>query len=765
MKYEVDTENNAEKRASLVSPGNGMSGCLVLVVLLLSAAIVAMSATMYVFTSARLNEVTLPPLQEDGHTCQSDECIISAARIITSLDPSADPCHDFYQFACGGWIENNPIPDGSSQKNQFQVLNDDLTYKIKHTLETPDTTLTLKPLKQARSMYKTCMDEETMEKMGVEPMLKVLRAIGLTDLPLDHEKRLNETDDSELAHWQSVIANSERMLGYSILFSLHVGEHPMNTSKFVIQINQGNLGFPEKVSSKESEEEAKVIEVYIAHYIDLLVKRVPGAKVNTSRVAHEVLQFSKQLRNLTVENENKKDLLSQLEEITFADLQNITDSNLNLSISDPNRLNWTEYVNFVFDGLNVTLDFDSELIIVKNTEYFQKLSELLQNTPAETIERYIWWRVFSALAPHTMKEFREARKKFWQATTGIIEDLPKWKVCAYKVNEIFGMAIGYEYIKKHFNEEAKQKALEMVNDIHKAFEDMVKEVDWMDEATKNITIQKINAVMPFIGFPDWMLIPGAMEKYYEGIEVVDGEWFASHMKIVEVYHNTTLKKLNTKPDRNIFVAFPTTVNAFYSPQMNSITFPAGILHPPFYGLGLESLNYGAIGAIIGHEFTHGFDNDGRQFDLDGNLKEWWTNKTLTEYKSRVQCIVDQYSNYYFEPLGKNYTVNGKITQGENIADNGGLREALRAYEILKTRQAQQHWGRKSAPDPEPYLPGFANFSHKQLFFLGYANVSLNDEITIVVIAHGLITLASTLLALLLITHFTKAALIINHQKR
>ncbi|XP_059491150.1 neprilysin-4-like isoform X2 [Neocloeon triangulifer] len=728
MKYTVsapgepDSSANSPRKGPIVNISAGMSGRLVLVIVLLSAAVVALAVAMLVLTSTRLSGVARYH-QEEGYTCQTDECVISAARIIKSLDTTADPCEDFYQFACGGWIENNPMPEEYSQWDQFRALRENLLHTIREILDDKDTALTPKPLSQARSLYKTCLDQDALEKLGVAPLLKIIRSIGLPEVPFGPESP-QAALDTVPAPWLNVVTKTQRNLGASVLFNLYVAEHPRNTSKNVISLDQASPGFSERylLDPTRFSKEVKLYEEYVKDMIELLVTNVPGAKINASAVAQEVVEFSKMLAHVTTPVEERRDLHSQAQEMSINDLQNISDSKLDFSKNNPSRLDWAQYMREVFHGVNVTIDLDNDLVIVMDTKYFQKLAELLQKTSPETIDRYLWWRIFSSLAPLTLKQFRDLASDLAQKVMGHSAQTPRWRSCASSVNANFGMAISFEYVKRHFHEDARQKALEMVNDIHVAFEEMVHNLDWMDDSTKNRTLEKAHAIRPFVGFPEWLLYPGELERYYHGMEVVDGELFSTYVGLASNAAKRMLEELAHQPDRNKFISSPTTVNAFYSPVLNSITFPAGLLHPPFYGLGLEALNYGAIGAIMGHELTHGFDDQGRQYDLHGNLKQWWSNETLHEYNHRVQCIIDQYGKYHVQSLGSNFTVNGVNTQGENIADNGGLREAQRAYGYLKARQIRLARTRKGLADLEPSLPGLSHFSHKQLFYLGFAHM-------------------------------------------
>ncbi|GBP03197.1 Endothelin-converting enzyme homolog [Eumeta japonica] len=381
--------------------------------------------------------------------------------------------------------------------------------------------------------------------------------------------------------------------------------------------------------------------------------------------------------------------------------------------------NWERYLELVFANTNVTLHPQKDRIIVMDLPYLQKLSILLADTPPLTIERFLWWSVFSTVAPMTLASFRDLGFEFSRAVFGLRQRTPRWKSCAANVNANFGLALSYMYVRAHFDQHSRKKSIEMIEDVRDAFAGAVGELDWMDGTTRSRTLSKLRAIRNFVGFPAWLYNETKLDHHYKQAEVVEGKLFQTYLKLTNAAVKKSLESLREKPDRNRWVATPTTVNAFYSATLNSVTFPAGILQPPFYGNGIEAINYGSIGAIMGHEVTHGFDDQGRRYDEEGNLKQWWSAATLEHYHGKVQCIIDQYSKYHMAQL-PNYTVHGFNTQGENIADNGGLRAALSAYDLLAKRQPVETRTR---------LPGLPQYTPRQLFFLGFAQIWCGNTTT------------------------------------
>ncbi|CAB3369730.1 Hypothetical predicted protein [Cloeon dipterum] len=652
----------------------------------------------------------LPFESRTNHTtCETAECFDSAARIRLSMDATVNPCENFYQFACGGWIEKNPIPKRLPMVSQFTILTEDVTAKIKYILEAVNTNSTLGPLKQARSLYKACLDDEKMEEISVNPLFRTLAELGFYYFNNQHQPSL-----LSVPNWQKTIAWSEKLLGTSLLFNMDVIRHPKNTSKHVIYISDGNLkSFMDNALKFNNVDRDAEIDL-MADYISLLPKNSEKHRTEAETIAQEAYNLSRELKHL--QEELKKDVTAlPYEEMTLANLQRITDSEMDKENAMQTRFVWLDYMETVFNGLN--LNWDKERVIVKNSLYFKSWTKLMRESGYQTIRSFQWWKIFSYLAPFTTNKFRAPQRKALKAG-------PKWKDCAEGVAQIFGMAIGHEYVSKYFEKNQKEKVAEMVTNIKSALKDRMESRNWMDNATKKLAMEKIDTVSSHVGFSDRLFVPGEIEEYYQSLHIVDGEWFTSMINIHVFMHHLKVKKLAEQSHSLYGIQSPVAVNAFYSIDSNSITIPAAILRPPLYGLGLEALNYGAIGTIIGHELIHGFDDRGRHRDLNGNQKQWWTNESVAEFNKRKQCLIEQISQYSYKIADTNYKVNGEVTQGENIADSGGIHVALHAYDLMMARRKQSQM-----EDPEPSLSGLTGFSNRQLFFLSFANVmckSLTD---------------------------------------
>ncbi|KAK7791478.1 hypothetical protein R5R35_006851 [Gryllus longicercus] len=417
------------------------------------------------------------------------------------------------------------------------------------------------------------------------------------------------------------------------------------------------------------------------------------------------------------------------EDLTVDELQRLTDGAANDSLQvslDPRAtcppaesacrvqgVRWRALLQRLFaDARNVTLELDGRdrLLLVNNARYLRALAALLARVDRTVLQNYLWWVMVETLSPHTDRAMRDLKVSYLEEVTDSHTQPARSLFCASAVNRMMGMAVSVGVADPAFPKTTGHKVSQMLEDVRSAFAARVSRLDWMDARTKAATREKVAAMTSFVGFPDWLLDSQSLEEYYQGLVVDELGYLNTLLRINQLLISTMLDSLRSPEESPGWVTDPTDVNAFHTFQANAITVPIGILQFPFYDLGLEVLNYGAIGSILGHELTHGFDDQGRQFDKNGNMRQWWSNATVSEYVNKTECFVRQYSRYRLEEI--NAKVDGRLTLGENIADNGGLREALAAYRLLAAR----------LPRAEPKLPGLEHHSLDQLFFLAFANV-------------------------------------------
>ncbi|XP_045459910.1 neprilysin-4-like [Melitaea cinxia] len=634
--------------------------------------------------------------------CLSEVCVNTASRVLAAMNKSVDPCEDFYEYACGGWIEKNPVPEWATSWDQLAILRERLVSDLRELLEDSNNEGLPESVLKAKAMYRTCIDVDKLEEKGIEPIQNLLESLGLPKRP--------PTEPTANLTWEDVAGRGRRMLGLSVLVSVQVSEDVRNTSRNRVVIEQVSPGFSDRYL-RQPEQFAHELEQY--HKYIKSVINIADAEADAEEFANDIIDISKKLAMAMTPTEVRRSGTHLFHELSVAQLARGSGA--------PHWLehDWQKYIDLVFANTSVVLDQNHDRVIVMDLPYLQKLAVVLAEADPLVIEKFLWWSVFSTVAPMTKSAFRDLGFEFSKAVFGLQQTTPRWKSCTSNVNANFGVALSYLYVKKHFDQTSRQKAIEMIEDVREAFAQAAAQLQWMDDATRATTLSKLRAIRTFVGFPSWLLARAQLDDHYKHVEVVEGDLFESYLKLTWAMVKKSLETLREKPDRNRWVATATTVNAFYSATLNSVTFPAGILQPPFYGNGIEAINYGSIGAIMGHEITHGFDDQGRRYDEHGNLAQWWSAGTLEHYAARVRCIVRQYSNYSLPEL-PGYQVHGFNTQGENIADNGGLRAALRAYERLARRRPA---ARRAA------LPGLAALRPHQLFFLGFAQIWCGNSTT------------------------------------
>ncbi|XP_023238292.1 neprilysin-1-like isoform X1 [Centruroides sculpturatus] len=369
------------------------------------------------------------------------------------------------------------------------------------------------------------------------------------------------------------------------------------------------------------------------------------------------------------------------------------------------EFDWLDYLNVLLP----TTITEEEPIVLYALPYLKELRNILRETHQRTIHNYSIWRLVKQILPFLVGEYAQKRSEFREILYGVSADRARWTHCVDLVNKRMGMAVGALFIRDNFDPKSKETALEMIHNIREAFNELLEENYWMDVETRAVAKEKANAMNERIGYPDLLTSPVELSKEYDALIIHEQYFLINLFNVLKFEASKNLLKLRQPVNKDRWTTEPAVVNAFYDPNKNDIVFPAGILQPLFYSQYFpKSLNYGGIGVVIGHEITHGFDDKGRQFDKDGNLKQWWNNATINRFRERTQCIIDQYSSYVLEDT--NLNVNGKMTQGENIADNGGLKQAYRAYKKWVSREGE-----------ELSLPGL-NLTHDQLFFLNYAQI-------------------------------------------
>ncbi len=560
---------------------------------------------------------------------------------VADMDPKVEACTDFYQYAVGGWLEKNPIPSDRPRWGSFDELrqrNQDSLRQILEELAADKASPAGSDERKLGDFYGSCMDEPAIEVAGVKPIEPELaRIAAIQGLPALRE---------EIGRLQA--------MGVNVLFNFGSEEDRKDSSKVIAAALQGGLGLPDqeyytKADAKSVELRAK----YVAH-VQKMLELAGGTPDRAAADAKAIMDLETKLAEVS---QNKVDIRDP--DKTYHPMT------LTAFAKDTPNYAWT----FYFAEQKVP---SGTPVNVWQPSYFQATDKLLTSVPLPTWKAYLRWRLLAAAAPTLSKAFVDEDFAFNGKTlSGTPELQPRWKRCVNATDNAMGMALGRVYVKKYFPPEAKKRADELVKNLLLALNDDLQTLPWMGESTKKAAAAKVAAFLPRIGYPNqW--------RDYSSLSISRGSYAANVEAATRFEWKRDIAKIGKPTDVNDWGLTPATVNASYNPAKNALTFPAGILQPPFfYPEGDDAINYGSIGGVIGHEITHGFDNSGRKFDAKGNQVDWWTEADAKAFDERAKCIIQQFDGYYVEP---DLHQNGELVQGESIADLGGLAIAHRAYQ-------------------------------------------------------------------------------------
>ncbi|CAB3227830.1 unnamed protein product [Arctia plantaginis] len=689
--------------------------------------------------------------------CESRECLRSAANLALSMDKSADPCDDFYQYVCGNWGSDHPRPDSFESYDWFRDKQTKV-YSIVRDFLNKNTTHHPKPVQQAKDMFNGCMDTATLDKRGLKPVMSALESLGLPPFPTF----INATDDFDYStyefNWLDAVIKIKTQIGMDVLIGFDIFTDPRNSSLYrlvmgspettnpfpsthnkrkrhngrkdlgsLIKIIEESKKFVRHMDrrsdkSDDDEKRAQVHKIFYAELIKLFViesDNVKKSKLSEVELDQNIILSSEEYYNrnddiyeLEVNNSTEiddDDYDLSIPEYKIEEIQSHTDAVVENNNGTASPI-WKKYLEGIFNVSKVALDFEKDKVLVADPDlkYMSLMAAYISKTPPVVLELYIWVKVVEVMAVHTTTELQALFQRAYEQSHSQATTPPRSLQCANAVNDMLGMAVSYGIADPYFFNVTKPKIIMMIDELKNSLAHLVGQAKWMDDNTKLATYRKIIEMKSLIGFPDWLLEEGKLEEYYDGIEIDPSKHLENMINIIQV---KIRKALNRFREGNNFTwaTDPTEVNAYHTFQENTITIPMVMLQHPFFDLGLNSLNYGSLGTVLGHEITHGFDNFGRKFDKNGNMLPWWSNDTIESFINKTQCFVDQYSTYYVSELDEH--VDGKKTLGENIADNGGVREALAALRLHLKRRG-----------PEPKLPGFEHMTSEQLFFLSYGNL-------------------------------------------
>jgi putative endopeptidase len=581
---------------------------------------------------------------------------------VTSMDRSIDPCVDFFKYSCGGWIKNNPIPPDQSSWDTYSKMQDENRVRLHEILEAasaPD------PKRDAATQkigdyYSSCIDEKTIDAKGAEPLKPELERIAAIQ------------SKGEIA------AAAAAMVHNGVLFRLDSTQDFRDASQVIAEVDQGGLGLPDRdYYVKEDAKSVDLRKAYVAHVQKMFELLGDQADVAAAE-SQTVMRIETALAKGSMTRVERREPKNLDHKMTSAELEKISP-----------EFQWQVY--FAKVGLPSLASLN-----VASPNFFKAMNEELEKESLPDWKIYLRWHLVHADAPFLSSAFLNENFAFYGKTLRGQQELqPRWKRCTENVDDHLGEALGQVYVEKYFSPEAKQEALKMVKEIDEAMQQDINSLPWMSAATKQQALVKLHGMANKIGYPDkW--------RDYSKLEIVRGDELGNVERARIFEFKRQLAKIGKPVDRGEWDMTPPTVNAYYNPQMNDINFPAGVLQPPAFDPNSDAApNYGDTGGTIGHELTHGFDDEGRQFDAQGNLRDWWTEEDGKEFVKRASCISNQYSTY---TIIDDIKINGKLTLGEDTADLGGL---ILAYMAWREDTKGQN------------LQPIEGFTPEQRFFIGY----------------------------------------------
>ncbi len=590
-----------------------------------------------------------------------------------SIDKSVNPCDDFYHYACGGWQKNNPIPpDQVSWDVTAKMYEDNLNFLRGLLDEAAHTRRRNTVTQEIGDFYAACMNEAAINRQGVAALQPELKAI----------KEVKEP--GELA---SLVARLQlEFPGNPIIFGSGSRTDYDDSNQKIAGISQGGLGLPDRDYYLNDDPKSKeILERYLQH-VQRVFRLMGDRPERATANAATVMRIELALAQSSLTQVERRDPYKSKHKMTVADLGKLA----------PN-FQWQTYFRALgaphFDTLNVGAP-----------AFFKEFSALLATENIDNWKAYLRFHIGDSLAPYLTAPFAAEHFDFYRKyLRGVKEIQPRWKRCVQYTDSNLGEALGKVYVRKVFPPELKASTLDMVRRIEDAMEQRIRALDWMSPETKQQALIKLHGIRNKIGYPDRWLD-------YTSVKISPDTFLADIRNCVVFAGHRDFNKIGRPVDRDEWSMTTPTVNAGYTPQMNAITFPAGVLHPPLYDSRMDDApNYGDTGGNIGHELTHGFDDLGRQFDANGNLRDWWTKDDAAKFNARASCLVDQFSQYV---AVDDVHVNGKLTLGENIADLGG---EILAYIAWKGATKDKH------------LNPIDGFTPDQRFFIGFAQWACSNE--------------------------------------
>ena len=586
----------------------------------------------------------------------------------SDMDLTVKPGDDFYQYAGGNWVKNNPVPAKETRWGSFNILRDfninavrDVLVSASADKKAPAGSVT----RRVADFYSAGMDSASIDKLGYTPLKPELEKIAA----IRNEKEL----------FDNIAAL--RVNGWAApMFGFFVGQDRKNVEVMMAQLSQGGTTLPDRDYYLKDEGRNKQIQDSYKKYISTLFSLTGSTDAIATKNAETIFSIEKQMAAAQLGRVEMRDPYKTYNKLHINDFSKTTPG-----------LDWKE----ILTGLKVT---GEDSILINNPAFFTALSGLLKSIPLQDWKTYLQWNVLKSAAPYLSTPFVDASFTYNQVLTGQKIQTPRWQRMSSLTDGSIGELLGQLYVKQYFKPEAKARMAELVANLRSAFGARIRSLDWMSPATKEKALAKLAAFRPKIGYPDeW--------RNYDGLQIKPNRYFDNVKNVGKWNYDYMVTRLGKPVDRERWGMTPPTVNAYYNATLNEIVFPAGILQFPFFDANADdAINYGGIGAVIGHEMSHGFDDNGSKYDADGTLRNWWTDEDRTKFDAKTKELIKQYDAY---TVLDTIHVNGKLTLGENIGDLGGLNVAYEAFKMT------EQWKKAQMID---------GLSADQRFFLSWAQV-------------------------------------------
>lgn len=583
-----------------------------------------------------------------------------------NMDKTVKPGDNFYEYANGEWLKKNPVPSDKTRWGTFDVLRQTNLERLRKLCEEAASNTTKNSVYQrVGDLYASAMDSATIEQKGASPILPELNRL----------QQINSV--SEVLHEVA----AQRTKGFaSSLFVFRIDQDDKNVNQYIPSLYQGGTSLPDRDYYLKNDARSQLIRKEYVKYVKDMFQLTGDDSVTAQNKANAIMGLETALAKVQLSRVELRDPIKTYNKFSVADFSKTTPG-----------IDWK--------ALLVEMKVpNADSLLVNNPSFFKTTDALLTAVPINTWKAYLQWAVIKTYAPYLSNAFVQRNFQFTKVLTGQKEIAPRWQRMSGMVDNNLGELLGQLYVEKYFNADAKKRMLAMVQNIQQTFGDRIQRLTWMSDSTKQQALKKLTAIINKIGFPDkW--------ETYEGV-VIKKDDLAGNLASINTWeYNDMVNRFGKPVDKTKWGMTPPTINAYYNPANNEIVFPAGILQYPFFDFNADdAVNYGGIAAVIGHELTHGFDDQGRHYDADGNLNEWWTEEDAKKFTQLADKVVAQYNSY---TVNDSIHLNGNLTLGENIADLGGLNIAYEAFS--KTEQAKSN-------------KKIDGFSPAQRFFLSWAQV-------------------------------------------